>query len=197
GQSCCAVERIYVHEKIYDAFVAAYSAQCSKLKVGDPLDGETGIGPLSRKEQQTFLHYQVADAVKLGATILCGGKIVPGKGYYFEPTVLVNVNHEMKLMTEESFGPVVGIQKVKNDEEAIQLMKDTVYGLTSAVYSTSFERAEEVMKQMDSGTVYWNCCDRVSASLPWSGRNYSGLGITLSYQGIRAFVQPKAYHIRG
>ena len=197
GQSCCAVERIYVQEKVYDAFVNSYVEQCKKLTVGDPLDTTTDIGPLSRKEQQAFLSTQVDDAVILGATVVSGGKIPSGKGYYFEPTVLVNVNHAMKVMTEESFGPVVGIQKVKDDAEAIQLMKDTVYGLTAAVYSKNFDRAEEVMKQMQTGTVYWNCCDRVSAGLPWSGRKQSGLGATLSYQGIRAFVQPKAYHIRG
>ena len=197
GQSCCAVERIYVHENIYDAFVDSYTAQCKKLKMGDPLDKNTDIGPLSRKEQQAFLSSQVDDAIILGATIKCGGKIPQGKGYFFEPTVLINVNHSMKLMREESFGPVVGIQKVKDDAEAIQLMGDTNYGLTAAVYSKSFERAEKVMQQMNTGTVYWNCCDRVSASLPWSGRKQSGLGATLSYQGIRAFVQPKAYHIRG
>ena len=99
-------------------------------------------------------------------------------------------------MKEESFGPVVGIQKVKDDSEALQLMQDTEYGLTAAIYSQNFERAEAMMKQINTGTVYWNCCDRVSASLPWSGRKHSGLGSTLSYQGIRAFVQPKAYHIR-
>jgi len=99
-------------------------------------------------------------------------------------------------MMEESFGPVVGIQKVKDDSEAVQLMGDTEYGLTAAVYSKSYDRAEGVMKQLNTGTVYWNCCDRVSAGLPWSGRKNSGLGMTLSYQGIRAFVQPKAYHIR-
>jgi acyl-CoA reductase-like NAD-dependent aldehyde dehydrogenase len=197
GQSCCAVERIYVQEKVYDVFVKAYVEQCSKLVIGNPLDKITDIGPLSRKEQQAFLLNQVNDAVEKGAVIMCGGKIPEGKGYFFEPTVLVNVNHSMKLMTEESFGPVVGIQQVKDDAEAIQLMKDTAYGLTAAVYSNSFERAEEVMKQMHSGSVYWNCCDRVSATLPWSGRKNSGLGATLSYQGIRAFVQPKAYHIRG
>ncbi|MCW3090906.1 MAG: Aldehyde Dehydrogenase [Ferruginibacter sp.] len=197
GQSCCAVERIYVHEKVYDAFVAAYTNQCSKLIIGDPLDETTGIGPLSRKEQQAFLLEQVEDAVNKGAIVLCGGKALPRKGYYFEPGVLVNVNHSMKLMTEESFGPVVGIQKVKDDAEARELMKDTQYGLTAAVYSNSFERAEKVMQKMDCGSVYWNCCDRVSATLPWSGRKHSGLGSTLSYQGIRAFVQPKAYHIRG
>ena len=197
GQSCCAVERIYVHENVYDAFVDSYVEQCKKLVIGNPLDKNTDIGPLSRKEQQVFLLDQIDDAIILGARIKCGGKMPLGKGYYFEPTVLVNVNHNMKLMMEESFGPVVGIQKVKDDAEAIHLMQDTAYGLTAAVYSKSFERAEEVMKQMHTGTVYWNCCDRVSANLPWSGRKQSGLGATLSYQGIRAFVQPKAYHIRG
>jgi acyl-CoA reductase-like NAD-dependent aldehyde dehydrogenase len=197
GQSCCAVERIYVQQKIYDAFVESYVRQCKKMVVGDPLDKLTDIGPLSRKEQQAFLTGQVNDAVNKGAALLCGGKIPAGKGYFFEPAVLVNVNHSMRIMMEESFGPIVGIQKVQDDAEAVQLMQDTEYGLTAAVYSKSYERAESVMKQLNTGTVYWNCCDRVSASLPWSGRKNSGLGSTLSYQGIRAFVQPKAYHIRG
>jgi acyl-CoA reductase-like NAD-dependent aldehyde dehydrogenase len=197
GQSCCAVERIYVHEKIYDAFVASYVEQCKKLVMGNPLDAETGIGPLSRKEQQQFLVEQVSDAVSKGATLLCGGDIPPGKGYFFTPAVLTDVDHSMRVMTEESFGSIVGIQKVKDDAEAVLLMQDTGYGLTAAVYSTSYERAEAVMKQLNTGTVYWNCCDRVSASLPWSGRKNSGLGSTLSYQGIRVFVQPKAYHMRG
>jgi acyl-CoA reductase-like NAD-dependent aldehyde dehydrogenase len=197
GQSCCAVERIYVQENVYDAFVNAYAEECKKLKIGDPLDKSTDIGPLSRKEQQAFLETQVDDAVILGAKVICGGKMPDRKGYYFEPTVLVNVNHNMKVMMEESFGPVVGIQKVKDDAEAIALMQDTSYGLTAAVFSKSFERAENIMQQMNTGSVYWNCCDRVSASLPWSGRKHSGFGATLSYQGIRAFVQPKAYHIRG
>jgi acyl-CoA reductase-like NAD-dependent aldehyde dehydrogenase len=197
GQSCCAVERIYVQENVYDAFVHAYAEECKKLKIGDPLDQTTDIGPLSRKEQQAFLETQVDDAVILGAKVICGGKMPDRKGYYFEPTVLVNVNHNMKVMMEESFGPVVGIQKVKDDAEAIALMQDTSYGLTAAVFSKSFERAENIMQQMNTGSVYWNCCDRVSASLPWSGRKHSGFGATLSYQGIRAFVQPKAYHIRG
>jgi len=197
GQSCCAVERIYVHEGIYDKFVKSYMEQAKKLVIGDPMLRTTDIGPLSREEQKDYLLSQIKDAVSKGATVLYGGKTLNGKGYFIEPTVLVNVNHEMKLMTEESFGPVVGIQKVKDDTEAARLMLDSEYGLTAAVYSKSYDRAEEVMKQMNTGTVYWNCCDRVSASLPWSGRKNSGLGSTLSYQGIRAFVQPKAYHIRG
>ncbi len=196
GQSCCAVERIYVQEKIYDQFVKSYTEQAAKLVIGDPLDPSTEIGPLSRKEQKEFLIDQIIDAKDKGATILAGGQGINRKGYFIEPTVLINVHHEMKVMKEESFGPVTGIQKVKDDEEALQLMQDTEYGLTAAIYSHSQERAEALMKKINTGTVYWNCCDRVSATLPWSGRKHSGLGATLSYQGIRAFVQPKAYHLR-
>jgi acyl-CoA reductase-like NAD-dependent aldehyde dehydrogenase len=196
GQSCCAVERIYVHEKIYDAFVQSYSRQLKKMVVGDPADKSTEIGPLTRKEQIIFLMDQIKDALNKGAILVGGGKTLERKGYFIEPTVLVNVNHQMKIMKDESFGPVTGIQKVKDDQEAVELMLDTEFGLTAAVYSKNYERAEAVMKKMDTGTVYWNCCDRVSAALPWSGRKHSGIGSTLSYQGIRAFVQPKSYHIR-
>ena len=197
GQSCCAVERIYVHEKVYDAFVGSYTEQLRKMVVGDPRDAATEIGPLSRSGQLEFLLQQIDDAVGKGARLLYGGRRVERKGYFIEPAVLVDVDHGMKLMKEESFGPVVGIQRVKDDAEAVALMGDTEYGLTAAVYSKSYERAEKLMQQLNTGTVYWNCCDRVSATVPWSGRKHSGLGMTLSYQGIRAFVQPKAYHIRG
>ncbi len=197
GQSCCAVERIYVHEKIFDRFVKSFVAQAKKMLIGDPTAPGTEIGPVSRKEQLRFLLSQVADAKEKGAIVLTGGNVLNGKGFFMEPTVLVNVDHSMKIMKEESFGPVTGIQKVSSDDEAIQLMQDTEYGLTAAVYSSSFERAEKIMNKMNTGTVYWNCCDRVSATLPWSGRKHSGLGATLSYQGIRAFVQPKGWHLRG
>jgi acyl-CoA reductase-like NAD-dependent aldehyde dehydrogenase len=197
GQSCCAVERIYVQEGVYDAFVQSYTEQLRKLVVGDPREAGTEIGPLSRPGQLEFLEGQIADAVGKGAKLLYGGRRVNRKGYYIEPAVLVDVNHGMKVMMEESFGPVVGIQKVSSDAEAAALMADTEYGLTAAVYSTSYERAEKVMRQLNTGTVYWNCCDRVSASVPWSGRKHSGLGMTLSYQGIWAFVQQMAYHIWG
>lgn len=196
GQSCCAVERIYVQEGVYDAFVASYVEQMKKMVVGDPMATGTDIGALTRPGQLEFLLDQVKDAVAKGAKLLYGGQKMNRKGYFIEPAVIVGVDHGMKVMTDESFGPVVGIQKVKGDEEATALMADTEYGLTAAVYSKSYERAEQVMKQLNTGTVYWNCCDRVSAGLPWSGRKHSGLGMTLSYQGIRAFVQPKAYHIR-
>ena len=197
GQSCCAVERVYVQEKVYDEFITALTTECKKMKIGNPLEPGIDIGPLSRKEQQSFLLSQINDAVSKGAVIACGGKSIEMKGYFIEPTVLTHVNHTMQVMMEESFGPIIGVQKVKDDAEAIALMLDTPYGLTAAVYSKSVARADVVMQQMNTGTVYWNCCDRVSATLPWSGRNHSGLGSTLSFQGIRAFVQPKAYHLRG
>ena len=197
GQSCCAVERVYVQEGIYEKFVKSYVRQAEKMVVGDPMDPATEIGPLSRKEQVEFLQKQFQDAINKGAIVLSGGRAVKRAGYFIEPTVLVNVDHQMSLMMEESFGPVIGIQKVKDDQEAIEKMMDTPYGLTAAVYSKNYERAEAIMRMMDTGTVYWNCCDRVSAALPWSGRKHSGLGTTLSYQGIRAFVRPKSYHLRG
>ena len=197
GQSCCAVERIYVQEGVYDEFVAAYTAAAQKMVVGDPLESATDMGPLSRPGQVDFLLEQITDAVGKGARVLYGGRRVDRKGYFMEPAVLVDVNHDMRLMREESFGPVVGIQRVKDDAEAVVLMGDTEYGLTAAVYSADLSRAEKVMRELNTGTVYWNCCDRVSAGLPWSGRKNSGLGATLSYQGIRAFVQPKGYHMRG
>ena len=197
GQSCCAVERIYVQEGVYESFIKSYTEQLKKMVVGDPLDPATEIGPLSRAAQLEFLRDQIGDAVAKGARVLYGGQRVDRKGYFLEPAVLVDVDHSMRLMKEESFGPVVGIQRVKDDAEAVGLMGDTEYGLTAAIYSRDYARAEQVMKQLNTGTVYWNCCDRVSASLPWSGRKHSGLGSTLSYQGIRAFVQPKAYHMRG
>jgi len=196
GQSCCAVERIYVHEKIYDTYVAAFLKEVKSWKIGDPKTEGTYIGPLSRKSQIDFLTAQVEDSVNLGATVLLGGKAITGKGYFFEPTVLTDVNHDMNVMKEESFGPIIGIMKVKDDEHAIALMKDSDYGLTASVYSSDQQRAESILEQIDSGTGYWNCCDRVSAALPWSGRNHSGFGATLSHAGIRAFTQPKSYHLK-
>jgi len=197
GQSCCAVERIYVHEKIYDHYIDEFIKEVRSWKVGLPNKEGIYIGPLSRKEQLDILETQVADALKKGATVLTGGKKINDKGYFFEPTVLVNVNHKMAVMKEESFGPVIGIMKVKNDEEAIQLMQDTEYGLTAAVYSSDKSKAENILQQINVGTGYWNCCDRVSAALPWSGRKHSGFGLTLSHAGLRVFTKPKAYHLNG
>lgn len=196
GQSCCAVERIYVHEKIYDSYMEEFAKEVKSWKIGLPGEEQVYIGPLSRKEQITDLENQVNDALQKGALLLTGGKSINRKGFYFEPTVLVNVNHEMSVMKDESFGPVIGIMKVKDDAEAVFKMQDTEYGLTASVYSSDKVRAENILKQINAGTGYWNCCDRVSAALPWSGRKHSGFGTTLSHAGLRAFVKPKAYHLK-
>jgi len=197
GQSCCAVERIYVNEKVYDRYVEEFVSEVKTWKIGKPTDDGVYFGPLSRKEQVNFLKQQVDEAAQKGAKILLGGNPIFGKGFYFEPTVIVNVNHSMSVMREESFGPVIGIMKVKDDDQAVALMNDTEYGLTAAVYSTNEQRAEKILRQLNSGTGYWNCCDRVSAAVPWSGRKHSGFGATLSHAGLRAFTKPKAYHLKG
>ena len=196
GQSCCSVERIYVHEKVYDDYVAAFVKEVQSYTIGNPLSEGVYIGALTRKEQAAFLANQVQDAVSKGAVVLCGGKPIQGAGNYFEPTVLVNVTHEMDVMKEESFGPIIGIMKVTGDATAVTLMNDTQYGLTASVYCNNEERALALQSQLNAGTVYWNCCDRVSAALPWSGRKHSGFGSTLSLVGLRVFTQPKAYHLR-
>lgn len=196
GQSCCALERIYVHERIYEPFVEQFTAAVKGFQVGDPTDTSTYIGPLSRAAQVDFLEQQVDDAISKGARLLCGGKRLPGPGYFFAPTVLVDVNHTMSVMRDESFGPIIGIQSVPDDETALQLMADTAYGLTASVYTPDRARAQTMLQQIKSGTVYWNCCDRVSPRLPWSGRGHSGIGLTLSTYGIQTFTQPKAWHWR-
>ena len=197
GQSCCAVERIYVHEKVYDQYVDEFIKEVKSWKTGSPTEEGVYIGPLSRKQQIDILEQQVGEAIQKGARMLTGGKRKNGKGYFFEPTVLINVDHNMSVMKEESFGPAIGIMKVKDDEEAVRLMQDTEYGLTASVYSSDKGRAEKILRKINAGTGYWNCCDRVSAALPWSGRKHSGFGTTLSHAGIRAFVKPKAYHLKG
>jgi acyl-CoA reductase-like NAD-dependent aldehyde dehydrogenase len=196
GQSCCAVERIYVHEEIYDRYLDEFTKEVKSWKIGKPVEAGVYIGPLTRKDQISVLKNQISDALKNGAKVLTGGKPIEGKGYYFEPTVLADVKNNMSVMQEESFGPIIGIMKVKNDEEAVALMQDTSYGLTAGVYSADQTRAEKIIKQIDAGTGYWNCCDRVSAALPWSGRNQSGFGATLSHVGLRAFTKPKGYHLK-
>jgi acyl-CoA reductase-like NAD-dependent aldehyde dehydrogenase len=196
GQSCCSVERIYVHEKIHDAFVAAFVATVKGYKVGDPMEESTYLGPLARAPQLAVLERQVADAVAKGAKLLTGGQRIARPGNWFEATVLTDVNHAMELMREESFGPVIGIQRVGNDAEAVALMNDTEYGLTAGVYTPNEARARAILARVRSGSVYWNCCDRVSPRLPWSGVGHSGVGVTLSTYGIQTFTRPKAWHLR-
>ncbi len=197
GQSCCSVERIYVHAKIWDRFLALFLDTVRGFRVGDPTHPETYIGPLARRSAQLeFLEAQLADAKEKGAKVLLGGKRADPPGYFFEPTVLVNVTHEMSVMRDESFGPIIGLMKVEDDAEALMLMNDTAYGLTASVYSAREERARNILGALEVGSAYWNCCDRVSPRLPWSGQRNSGIGITLSTLGIEAFLAPKAWHLR-
>ena len=196
GQSCCSVERIYVHEKVYDDFLEAFLETVRSFKIGDPMDEDTYLGPLTRKSQIAVLETQVRGALDGGARLLHGGKPIKQPGNYFEPTVLIDVDHTMEVMTEESFGPIIGIMKVKSDREATSLMNDTRYGLTAGVYSKDQERAETILRDVVSGSAYWNCCDRVSARLPWSGRRDSGVGVTLGKEGIRAFQRSRSWHLR-
>ena len=197
GQSCCSVERIYVHRAIHDAFVAAFVAEVKGYRIGDPLDEATYIGAITRRPQLAVLGRQVADAKKKGAQVLLGGAPVKGKGNWFAPTVLARVDHTMHVMRDESFGPIIGIMAVAGDDEAVALMNDTEYGLTAGVYTGDEKRAKRILGQVSAGTVYWNCCDRVSPRLPWSGVRHSGIGLTLSTYGIQTFTRPKAWHLRG
>jgi acyl-CoA reductase-like NAD-dependent aldehyde dehydrogenase len=197
GQSCCSVERIYVHESIYREFVDAFVREVKGFKIGDPLDEATYIGAITRRPQLDVLRKQVADARKKGARLLAGGVPIKGKGNWFAPTVLADADHSMLVMRDESFGPIIGLQAVASDEAAVELMNDTEYGLTAGVYCRDGKRARRILARIDAGTVYWNCCDRVSPRLPWSGVKHSGIGVTLSTYGIQAFTRPKAWHLRG
>jgi acyl-CoA reductase-like NAD-dependent aldehyde dehydrogenase len=196
GQSCCSVERIYVHEAIHDAFVDAFVAAAGGYRLGDPLDETTYIGPITRKPQLAVLKKQVTDAVRKGAKLRLGGEVIRRKGNWFAPTVLTDVDHSMSVMRDESFGPIIGIQAVADDDAAIDRMNDTDYGLTAGVYTSDEQRAKRILSRVASGTVYWNCCDRVSPRLPWSGVKHSGIGVTLSTYGIETFTRPKAWHLR-
>ena len=209
GQSCCSVERIYVHETVYQPFVDAFVAEVKGFRIGDPMAEGTYIGPLTRAQQIDVLDAQVKDATKKGAKVLIGGKRAKAlkgskgatgaalnNGNYYEPTVLVDVDHSMLVMNDESFGPIIGIQSVQDDAEAIALMNDTAYGLTAGVYTPDRQRAEAILAQVRAGSVYWNCCDRVSPRLPWTGVGNSGVGVTLSTYGIETFTRPKAWHLR-
>jgi acyl-CoA reductase-like NAD-dependent aldehyde dehydrogenase len=196
GQSCCAVERVYVHEAVHDRFLDSFVEAVRGYVVGDPMDAQTFIGPLARPAQVALLERQVEDARAKGGRVLLGGHRIDRPGAWFEPTVVAGANHAMELMRDETFGPLIGIQRVSDDEEAVGLMNDTPYGLTAGVYSPDRDRARRILARLNSGSVYWNCCDRVSPRLPWSGRGHSGIGATLGREGIRAFVQPKAWHLR-
>jgi acyl-CoA reductase-like NAD-dependent aldehyde dehydrogenase len=196
GQSCCSVERIYVHAAAHDAFIEAFVKEVRGFTVSDPTDESAYIGPLTRAPQIDVLERQVADAQAKGARLWIGGQRLAGPGNWFAPAVLSNVDHSMALMREESFGPVIGIQKVASDDEAVRMMNDTEYGLTAGVYTCDQGRAQRILARVNAGSVYWNCCDRVSPRLPWGGVRHSGVGLTLSTYGIETFARPKAWHMK-
>ncbi|MFO1341917.1 MAG: aldehyde dehydrogenase family protein [Burkholderiales bacterium] len=196
GQSCCSVERIYVHASIYDEFVRSFVDVVNGFKVGDPMAEDTYIGAITRAPQLDVLDAQVEDARRKGGRLLVGGHRLPGPGNWYAPTVYADVNHSMELMREESFGPIIGIQKVSDDAEAVAMMNDTRYGLTAGVYTPDETVARGILAQVNAGSVYWNCCDRVSPRLPWSGYGDSGIGLTLSTYGIQTFCRTKAWHLR-
>ena len=196
GQSCCAVERVYVMRSLYSRFVDAYVAEVEKYKVGNPEDESTTIGPLAQRKAVEFMEFQVGQAVERGAKVLTGGRRLPGPGYYYQPTVLVSVDHNMSVMMEESFGPVIGIMPVDSEDEAIQLMNDSPYGLTASIWTEDAERGEALAHRTAAGTVYVNRCDYLDPELAWVGIKDSGHGCTLSHLGFQYLTRPKSFHIR-
>jgi acyl-CoA reductase-like NAD-dependent aldehyde dehydrogenase len=195
GQSCSATERVYVHESIADAFVAALVDVVSAYRVGDPADEGVDIGPLARAEQLDLLDAQIADAVQHGAKVLCGGDRIDQPGNWFEPTVVVDLPDAAALMREESFGPVIGVARVSNDGEAAERMNDTEFGLGASVFTRDRDRAERMLAGLEVGNAYWNTADRSTVRLPWAGRRHSGLGTSMSESGVRTFVREKAWHL--
>ena len=196
GQSRGSVERIYVEQPLYEAFVEAFVTEVRRLRVGDPTHEETSIGPLAREPQPAALRAQVEDAVAKGARLVLGGARIERPGNWFEPTVLADANHAMALMREQSSGPIAGIQRVRGDDEAVHLMNDSEFGLGAGVFTRDPGRAERILAQVRTGSAYWNCCDRASPYLPWGGAGRSGIGVTLSTYGIEAFTRPRAWHLR-
>ncbi|MBZ5619351.1 MAG: aldehyde dehydrogenase family protein [Acidobacteriia bacterium] len=196
GQSCCAIERIYVMRPLFSRFVDAYVAEVEKYKVGDPEDESTTMGPLAQRKAVDFMEFQVGQAVSRGARVLTGGRRLPGPGYYFQPTVLVDVDHSMSVMMEESFGPVIGIMPVDTEEEAIRLMNDSPYGLTGSIWTEDMARGEKLAHRTAAGTVYVNRCDYLDPELAWVGIKDSGHGCTLSHLGFQYLTRPKSFHLR-
>ncbi|AWB49423.1 aldehyde dehydrogenase [Gemmobacter aquarius] len=198
GQCCCGIERIYVHESLYDAFVEKAVAWVNALKLGNPFDAATTLGPMANKRFAAVVRGQVAEAIAAGAMPLIDPANFPADdgGAYLAPQVLVNVDHSMRVMTEESFGPVVGIMKVKDDAEAIALMNDSPYGLTASVWTEDYDTAAAIGAQIETGTVFMNRADYLDPALCWTGCKDTGRGGSLSYLGFHSVTRPKSYHFK-
>lgn len=197
GQSCCSIERVYVHESVYDEFLDKLVAEAKSLKLGDPLDRSTTLGPLVKPAAADFVRGQINDAVAAGGRALIDPADFPADGGgYLAPQIVVDVDHSMRLMTEESFGPVVGVMKVRSDDEAIDLMNDSEYGLTAAIWTADADAAEALGDRIDTGTVYMNRCDYLDPALAWTGVKHTGRGCTLSVVGYEHLTRPKSFHLR-
>lgn len=199
GQSCCGIERIYVHKDVYDQFVSEFAELTKTYTLGDPTNTETTLGPMVRTSAADFAQKQIDEALSQGATALIETSLFPAnqKGSpYMAPQVLVNVNHSMQIMTEETFAPVVGIMPVESDEEAIQLMNDSQYGLTASIWTTDMDAALKIGEQVETGTWFMNRCDYLDPALAWTGVKNSGRGCTLSTVGYEALTRPKSFHLK-
>lgn len=199
GQSCCAVERIYVHRDVYDQFVEGFVELTKQYKLGNPLDPATTLGPMVRADAADKARAHIADALKKGARALIDPALFPAAQEgtpYLEPQVLVGVDHSMLVMAEETFAPVAGIMPVKDDEEAIRLMNDSQYGLTASIWTADVDAALRIGDRINTGTWYMNRCDYLDPALAWTGVKDSGRGCTLSKLGFEAFTRPKSFHLR-
>jgi acyl-CoA reductase-like NAD-dependent aldehyde dehydrogenase len=199
GQCCCGIERIYVHESRYDAFVKGFVELTAQYVLGDPLDQATTLGPMARASLAEVVRAQTQEAIEKGAKAHIDPKSFvrdrPGS-QYLAPQVLTHVDHTMGVMRDESFGPVIGIAKVRNDEEAIALMNDSRYGLTASVWTEDANAAKRIGEGIETGTVYMNRCDYLDPGLAWTGVKETGYGASLSSLGYGPLTRPKSYHLR-
>ena len=199
GQCCCGIERIYVHADIYDKFVAGFADLTRKYVLDDPLNPDTTLGPMAQARLAATVRGHIDEAVQKGARALIDSRAFKKDAAgspYVAPQVLVNVDHGMKVMMEETFGPVVGIMKVQDDAEAIRLMNDSPYGLTASIWTKDIDAAERIGRQVETGTVYMNRCDYLDPGLAWTGVKDTGRGATLSKIGYEALTRPKSFHLR-
>jgi acyl-CoA reductase-like NAD-dependent aldehyde dehydrogenase len=199
GQSCCAVERIYVHRGVYDRFVDGFVAETRKYRLGNPLEPDTTLGPMVRASAAAFVRSQIADAIACGARALIDPRefAADREGTpYLAPQVLVDVDHRMEVMTEETFGPVVGVMKVDDDAEAVALMNDSRYGLTASIWTSDVDAAIDIGDRVATGTWFLNRCDYLDPALAWTGVRDSGRGCSLSRLGYDALTRPKSFHLR-
>jgi acyl-CoA reductase-like NAD-dependent aldehyde dehydrogenase len=198
GQSCCAVERVYVHKSIYGRFLEMAEPLVRAYVMGDPMRAETTLGPIAQPHHVPELEAFVQDAKARGARVVAGGKraTVEGRGRFFEATLVADCNHSMKLFRQESFGPILPLMPVESDDEALARMNDSRLGLTASVWTRDRERAMRFARELEHGTVFMNRCDYLDPALPWSGWKDSGRGVSLSALGFDALTRPKAVHFR-